>query len=153
MSDTLYVLEITKKDIASLSLVRVKNLVSQLEVRNQHGEDLANSLCIMFQGYDDVSEEVFEIDEIRRWTMTLYNEMPYIFYFLNRDIKADTLILSCLLDFKTLKNDQLKEQPVILVNNDKIMHRISDEILKYGKRIADPSGALKKATYLTSLFA
>lgn len=49
---------------------------------NKIGSKAIGKIVITFSDYDDTTDEVHEIDEIRKWCQKVFSKYPYIFYYL-----------------------------------------------------------------------
>lgn len=63
------------------------------------GKGAKRSLVITCDGYDDVTDELWEIDEVREFVRGMFDKYPYLFYYIaNFDKEIDNWLLCCLAD-------------------------------------------------------
>lgn len=76
------------------------------KVLEQHAPELKSvrgRCSLSFDGYDDISEELYEIREVTAWVKKFINALPsFLFFF---DIKTILLLTLCALDAKKVKTE------------------------------------------------
>ncbi len=96
----LIIYSVTKKEIQSQSIERINKSISVLR------ENLKNScgkLMVIFDGYNQDSREIYEIDEIRNYVSKLFNNNQDLFYYLTNISQNSKLMLACMGDIKQIK--------------------------------------------------
>jgi hypothetical protein len=63
------------------------------------GKGAKRSLIITCNGYDDVTDELYEIKEVREFVRGMFDKYPYLFYYIaNFSEEIDHWLLCCLAD-------------------------------------------------------
>ncbi|MDY7043723.1 hypothetical protein RVS70_05840 [Virgibacillus sp. M23] len=135
------------------------------------GKSLRSNCAIFCTGYDNTSEELFEIKEVNDYIKGLFRRHPFLLYYINRDMGADSWIISCLADEVRMvrTNDQIMNVseivknyglngevpkfPVHLSFNDDKFSRMTKAIVSHGKKIRDVKGSKEIAKELELQFA
>ncbi|ODM26931.1 hypothetical protein A7W90_12315 [Clostridium sp. Bc-iso-3] len=134
-------LAITKHEVRSMNLNRVRQILKTFEDAGKHGR---NKLMISFLGYEYSLKEVYEIEEIRNYVNILFNEFPHIFYFLSDINGSRTVFLLCLCNkIKTKKTSPLSVN-VFAASPGHLTRRIIDGILDYGAKIGESKEILSE---------
>jgi hypothetical protein len=159
----LYVLQIPRKDVESRDIGMVTHHIRQFE----RIKAPAGCVEIVFAGYDDVPEEVFEIREIREWTSRLLREAPEILYYASWELGTVTRLLACAYDMETVTDRRMNaheaeeyirrhgvphRQPVWISIPKPERERLYETIRRYGIRRKDPAGANRLIRNLTAIF-
>jgi hypothetical protein len=151
----LMVYNVEKEEIKTLNFKRIEKLMASLK---KEGAKFRSSLVITFGGYDDVPEEIYEIPEIRKWSAKFVKRNPEVFYFLNRELEGDQIILTTLCDLTSLHVGEATKSPdeyaregidptklpqklVELILPDGLREDISKAVREYGEHIGDQVGA------------
>ncbi|EJW13981.1 hypothetical protein OB446_027275 [Paenibacillus alvei] len=163
MNNNLYVIQIPRSEVESKDIGTITHYISQLE------KIKAPSQCveITFSGFDDTTEEVFEIKDIRDWTTIALREAPEILYYTSLPIGTTTRLLSCVYDIETVSSKRmdayeaveyaaihgdLPQQPVIITIPDDERSRLYGAIKSYGIKRKDSFGAGVIVKSLKELF-
>lgn len=85
MGKTNYWAVIEPTDIEQGSILSVLATLKELDKREANGEDVFRSLSIVFRGFDDVAEELWEMPKVREWAHKLINTVPHLFYYTDND--------------------------------------------------------------------
>jgi len=125
----------------------------------KEGLSAFQSVVFHFEGYDDASDQIYEINEIRDWVHSLFLLFPHFMYFINHEMDSHILLLACLNDLETVQIgesphllDEYEEYRIVkLVNEPRFYLKINmdEDILRamdyalqnYGKSIGDFTGA------------
>jgi hypothetical protein len=91
---------VIRDEVENMDFRRIKETLKAFEETGKQGK---NKLMITFMGYIDTPKEVYEINEIRKYVESLFNEFPHIFYFLTDADGTSTLFLLCLCEEKALR--------------------------------------------------
>lgn len=153
--NSLIVFQVEKEDISTLSLERAEKTLSTLK---ETGKPARGALAIMFSGYDDIPDEVFEIPAIREWSAKFVDRNPEVFYFLNRELQSDQMILTTLCDVSSFHVGEATKSPeeyyksgidpmdlpkkqLQLSLPDGLREKITSAVIIYGDSVGDPNGA------------
>lgn len=72
------------------------------------GRKSFGSAMILFDGYNDVADELHEIKEVREYVKELFERFPHILYYVNFELEGHHVLLSSLLDYVSLsKNEKM----------------------------------------------
>lgn len=162
MQKNLVMFQIEKQEIENLDVSRIHQLIEQINIINKGNP--SQSAVLVFHGYNDILDEIYEIENIRKWVSQLFKEFPYILYYINSEseMKSADLLIACLSDVQSLyigdKGDLLtsteyfergydfKEIPqkilAINIKRNELV-KITNSILEYGNEIGDKKGVLK----------
>jgi len=84
---------IDKQDIINQNFKSTLNIIKKFEQAGKQGKD---KLLLLFYGYDNVREEIYEIPEIRNYVKKLIKKIPHLFYFLSNFQQNKGLITACI---------------------------------------------------------
>lgn len=150
---------ISKEEVVNLDTKPIDNLFNTLK---RIGKGVRQCVVITCGGYDHLSEELFEIIEVRKFVKKVFEKHPYIFYYLNTEFETETWFLSCLFDFETLHFGEklnsyeifkkygldLNSTPkleVHLIDNDNLLPKLLKAIVIHAKNNKDSIGGKKVA--------
>ncbi len=91
---------VTKEEIIKQDIKRINEYINKLR------SDLVNScgkMMITFDGYDNDTREIYEIEEIRKYISKLFNQNKDLFYYITTIEQNNKLILTCLSNFRQIK--------------------------------------------------
>lgn len=159
----LYVIQIPRTEIESKDIGTITHYVKQLE------KIKAPSQCveITFSGYDESTDEVFEIQEIREWVTEVLNKTPEILYYTSLSIGTTTRLLACVYDIETISLKRMnayeaneytlehgvpQQQPVVITIPESERLRLYGAIKSYGLKRKDLHGASVIVKALKELF-
>ncbi|RRJ54747.1 hypothetical protein EHV15_34705 [Paenibacillus oralis] len=149
-------LTITRAVIEQKSTTGIERYFHQLTTK---GRAAYQSVVFIFDGYNDTSEQVYEIKEVRDWVYSLFCLFPHLLYFINPKIDTHITLLACLGDVQTLlvgstplTPNQYEDQgidmiayaPHYLYNvtiDDDLFMAMDFALQKYGRSICDIPGA------------
>ena len=126
----LYVLEISKREVETADVSRLRAFLHQLYV-NGDAKKSFQSVVIVFAGYDDDEREVYEVEEIRSYVNQLIKEPGTVFYY-TQNYK---LLLSCIANVKAWKPIQAKngdQYPMLLEFEADFIEQLAFDIKMYG---------------------
>lgn len=165
LGNTLFVIGIEREEVEAKDLSRIKELLKK--IRGKHGK---NSLEITFSGYDDLTDEIFEIEAIRAWVDKLFKEYPYILYYIEDRMDGWKNLIACYCDVEAaIKTGELKNSlqvakdliehgiqpqtfPVIVKIDDTRRRTITQSMLTHGKAIQDTEGAKQLVKSFNEIF-
>lgn len=144
--------ELTSEMIDENSLVH--HVITKYEIRNNDFTNIMNTLTLLmntgtkgkgklaisFYGYDDTPKDVYEINEIRKYTQLLFKKCPSIFYFLTNIDYTRTVIFLCLCESESIK----RTSPINVqgVPSESTIRKIIDGILDYGEKVNENSSVI-----------
>lgn len=156
---------VTKETIIEGTLEYADDFMRMLESK---GVLYRASVSMLFDGYNDDPREVFEIDEIRKWSEKLINRYPHVLYFLTDDSKR--LLLSSVCDINTFyfgekkpykewlsmgiePSTDLPKHLLELKIDSNMSKFIKKSLKRFGKKIGDQTAAYEFAEWMeTNLF-
>ena len=115
----LFLHKIAKEEIETQNIERINKVMKILRKDLKH---TYNTLMIMFDGYNDDSREIYEIQEIRNYVRKTFNENKDLFYYLTDIDNNNKILLACMSDFKSIK----KENDIMV----KTQYNLDDELKK-----------------------
>lgn len=149
-------LTITRAAIEKKSTSGIERYLHQL---TKKGRSSYQSIVIIFDGFDDTTEQVYEIKEIRDWVYSMFRLFPHILYFVSPLLDSHLTLLACLGDVETLLIgnapltpneyeslgiDMVKFAPRHLFNimiDDDLFMAMDFALQNYGQSIGDIPGA------------
>lgn len=156
-----YLYDVTQKELQNQDL---DEIICYMELLIEKKRRAFQKAAISFQGYDDVTTEVYEVPEVRQFIQKLFEKYPYLFYFMNPDSYAPKYLMLCLVDFFAYFNGEKPNADEILekIWNQKKLPNVDitfkvpenfrvlivDSLLDFGKKIGDVQGAVKTVQYL-----
>lgn len=72
-------------DIEQGSILSVLATLKELDKLEAAGEDVFRSLALVFRGFDETPDELWEMPKVREWAHKLINRVPYLFYYIEND--------------------------------------------------------------------
>jgi hypothetical protein len=66
------------------------------------GNKAIGNAMILFDGYNDVATELYEVPQVRKFVKELFNRYPYLLNYINFDIEGHHSLLACLLDIEVM---------------------------------------------------
>ena len=107
-----------------------------LAVFKQSGRSGKQKLCLLFDGYDDVIDEIYEIQEIRSYCQTIVKKYPWIFYYLSNIRGLMEVFVCCISDVTKISNPDAK--PISQFSIEELLYppitpirlRMADDIKK-----------------------
>ena len=125
------------------------------------GKKARQTAIITCGGYDDVPDELFQIQEVREFVNELFKRYPYILYYTNPELEGDVWLITSFADevtsvaesqYSNMTAKELFEKfgfdniprvnSYLTFKNQKLEH-IFKAILKHGKNNKDIRGAKK----------
>ncbi|MCW3793752.1 hypothetical protein OM416_19345 [Paenibacillus sp. LS1] len=158
-----YLINVSRNSIEQKSF---EFLNQSIDFLLSQGSDAFASTIVMFDGYNDTSEEIYEIPEVRNWVNDLLLAHPYFIYFASRATDTHLDLLSCVGDIairysgeKTLSPNEyarLGIDPLTEVErkqwtisiNEILYKRMELALRLLGTRIDDPQGTNETITML-----
>jgi hypothetical protein len=158
----LYVIVIAREEIEKQDIGTVRRYIQQFE------NIKAPSQCveINISGYDNTTDEVYEIVAIRDWITKLLTQLPSILYYSSVGMGTTIRLLASAYDIETVsprrmtaheaaayfaKHGDFQQQPVIISIPEKERKNIYNHIRAYGIKRRDLQGANKIIKLLTSI--
>lgn len=147
--------EIHKEDIDSDNFARLDKFFKSV---NEIGVTLRQGCGISVSGYDDISDELHEIEPVRKYVAKMFRRYPHLLYFINRDFEYDHWILASFADeIDSIKPHETygmssievadkygAEPPRLYVHMTFYGDKFTDVLRKtisFGKKIGDKKGA------------
>ncbi|KJD43294.1 hypothetical protein [Paenibacillus terrae] len=94
-SGTLYLMNISKRSIDEMSFEFVDRSLNFLQEQGAHS---FGKIITMFDGYNDIKDEIYEINEVRTWVKELFQLYPHFLYFINYSFDSHITLLSSVSD-------------------------------------------------------
>lgn len=150
---------ISKEEVVQKDLRGIEGLLNNLK---KLGKPLRDSLIITCGGYDDVAEELHEIEDVREFANLLMEKMPHLLYYTNHDMEGDVWILCSVADEvlsvvkegEKMSANELYEkygvdnmphtQSLLTFRGDKLAKMLK-AIIRHGKINKDVRGAKRSA--------
>lgn len=99
-SSDLYVYQVSREEVEKLEFEKLNEVMDMLKVL---GEVARGKLAIIFNGYDHMPDEIYEIEDIRKWCNCLVDHYPEIFYFLTPHFEQNAaMIAACIGDIEVV---------------------------------------------------
>jgi hypothetical protein len=164
--EVFFLMPIEREEIESKDVSRVEDF---LKVCTKIGEPLKQKCGLSVSGYDDTSEELFEIKEVRKFVEKLFKRNPYLMYYMDTRVGYDEWLLSSWADevVAIRGNEHLGRnvfeiweeyganppqfQVKCTFKNEKFVNML-DGLRKHGKKIGDSEGANEIAAKLDKHF-
>jgi len=149
-------LTITRAAIEQKSISRIQTFFHEL---TKNGLSAYQSVIFIFDGYDDTTEQIYEIKEVRNWVYSLFLQFPHFLYFVNPQIDTHITLLACLGNVETLlvgnapltpkeyddlRVDMISQAPRYFYHlsvEDDLFTAMEYALKKYGRSIDDMAGA------------
>jgi hypothetical protein len=94
-NNDLVILNITKQHVEEGDLSFIERHIILLQ---QCGVSAKHKLMLLFAGYDDIPDEIFEITSIRNLMAKVIEKFPFLFYYLSTFDNHSSIIASCIAD-------------------------------------------------------
>lgn len=153
---------VVKKD--DVDRLDMKNLDKFFKVVTKLGHHVRQSVVIIFNGYDDIPDELFTIPEVRKFVAKMFKRYPYILYYINKELEGHHWLLSSIADeveavfkgdlevtkmnafelFEKFGTDTPKMRIGLVFKEDHLI-QILAPIIKHGVQINDKQGATEIA--------
>ena len=148
-------LNLSKKEVRKKDMTRLDEAMTLLE---RSGKLQKGCLALAYD-YNDYSEEIYEIRDIRVWVAKAVKKYPHMFYFLNQlPSNSFEMTLMCISEYRLVaKGESLTVQELIrkygsdqsnhpqiltqITSPPPLYSRIKESVEKYGKKIKDSEGA------------
>jgi len=154
---SLCVLAISKDEILTRDFRRLDKFVKLL---HECKTKSCQKIMITFMGYDDTSQEIYEIKPIRLFVEKLFRKYPYILYFINNFESNAGLLLACIADIRMQVDVDRKPFMEYMGSKEKFINRpqqtveislseikclnIISDIVEYGLSIGESEIDMKK---------
>jgi hypothetical protein len=97
----LFIYNVDKEsEILPLNYEGISEFISTLDKLG--GRKSFSSALIYFDGYNDVTDELHEIIEVRKYVKGLFDRFPHLLYYINFELEGHHVLLSSLLDFQSV---------------------------------------------------
>ncbi|URJ76384.1 hypothetical protein MF621_004091 (plasmid) [Bacillus velezensis] len=157
---------LSKREVVEKDFLQIDEALS---VFSKIGKPLRGCLAITCGGYDDITDELFEIMEVREYVREVFNKHPHIFYYINTEMDTHKWLIESLVDVETyfvgekLTDRQIYERygkdfesiPQVmssLNDSEGLLPRLLKGIIRHGKRNKDAMGSKKVALMYASMF-
>ena len=124
-------MKISKDEVESLCFEKVDDFIEFVEEKGV--PELYNSLVIVYSGFDEVEEEIYEIPSIREYNLRLFREHPEIFFYLSFELEALQLYLATISDFERLTEQDGRIMVALSVEKDMFL-TIAYNLFVYGQK-------------------
>jgi len=124
-------LKISKDEVESLCFEKVDDFIEFVEEKGV--PELYNSLVIVYSGFDEVEEEIYEIPSIREYNLRLFREHPEIFFYLSFELEALQLYLATISDFERLTEQDGRIMVALSVEKNMFL-TIAYNLFVYGQK-------------------
>ncbi|MED4016311.1 hypothetical protein [Sutcliffiella cohnii] len=121
------------KAVLNRDILRVKYFIRNLEV-SEYNRKLRNNIGVRLFGYPMRDGEMeFEIYEIQMWVKELFEECPYLFYYLAEDLEIARNLFLCLANINGVYKcgDEVSKIEFIKSETRPIANKIREEALKH----------------------
>jgi hypothetical protein len=156
MRGNLFWYAVERSKVENKDFSGIEHLLKSLR---KHGQESRQSLAISFSGYDHIVDEIFAIDDIRKWVGILLFKYPQILYYLDNHSASLQNILLCYGDIETVfygekkpaieytiedyANGRVPQQQVYLSISNRKLNEFYKAIRKEANRFDDRQGATK----------
>ncbi len=126
-------ISIPYRAILNKDILRVKYFIRNLESYKYNGK-LRNNIGIRLFGYPKRDEQMeFEIFEVRIWVRALFEEHPYIFYYLTEELEIARNMFLCLANINGFSKFGEKVSNIEFIKSETRAraNRIREEALKF----------------------
>lgn len=82
---------ISKEEVLTKNMKEINDFMKLVTRLGVHARQSCAILC---SGYDDVPDELFEIQEVRDYVDKLFKRHPYILYYVNTELETEHWLLS-----------------------------------------------------------
>ncbi|KXG76726.1 hypothetical protein [Thermotalea metallivorans] len=90
---------ITQDEVEKNDIRYITQIIQQLkELKTQARQKIK----IVFSGWEEENKEIYEIEAIRKWMSNVFEEYPYMFYFLTNVDDHAKKILCCISDYEQI---------------------------------------------------
>ena len=102
------VIVVTRQEVEARDTSSVLNALQSLISSPERAASLFEQIDLALHGYDDIDDELFELDKVRDYVRALDEHFPYWLYFLDKSGSGLQCIAYCLLPpFLTPEGKQL----------------------------------------------
>ncbi|QRV11350.1 hypothetical protein JR311_20205 (plasmid) [Bacillus velezensis] len=157
---------LSKREIVEKDFFQIEEALSVL---SKIGKPLRGCLAITCGGYDDVTDELFEIMEVREYVREVFEKHPHIFYYISTDMGNHKWLVQCLFDVETFfVGEKLTDRQVFekygtdhesiprmlssLNDRENLLPRLLKGIIQHGKRNKDAISSKRVALTYASIF-
>lgn len=144
---TVIIHNVSRKEVENKDYRGIEKLFSVLRSLKTEAR---GKLMLQFAGYDDISDEIYEIPEIREYVMGMFQRWPEMFYFLTQEDVIYRVILACIVDVAIVHDiekkgidrvvfdgEQLTPVYFALSIPDNIREAIRIKLKEYGRKIGE----------------
>lgn len=97
----------------------------------------ANSVQLIFDGYEDDQRELYEIEEVRRFVQDMHKEFPFWFHFLSKVDPSIMLVIFCLIKIEI---ERKQDGEIIIKLEEGAFSRIIDDLFSAMNRLYEAHG-------------
>lgn len=156
-----YFYHVSREEVEQRNFEGIDLFIISLEMLRKKSFEKA---AISFSGYEDVSEDIWEIDDIRYFVKRTVEKYPHIFYFLDNVFEAKDIIMYCYanIDLINKENDTKKENVDDVFNQPQVTLHLNftseqqqiivDGLRDWAKRFGDYKGVKETMEYLNQKF-
>lgn len=102
---TVFVYNITSMEVKAKNYSGIAQLFNKF---HQLKTDARGKLILQFAGYDDIPDEIYEIQEIRNYVIGMFERWPEMFYFLTQKDINYKVILACIVNVSIIVQGEKK---------------------------------------------
>ncbi len=95
INNDLIVLNISRKQVEESDLSFIERHVVLLQ---QCGVNAKQKVILLFEGYDNISAEIYEISALRSWMAKVIGKFPFLFYYISSFDNNSGMIAACIAD-------------------------------------------------------
>jgi hypothetical protein len=130
-------LSIDQSEVRNMDFRRIDQAMTVLI---DAGIQSRGKLMLTFQGYENTTKEIYEIEEIRQYVKELFANQPSLFYFLTEVEANDQIILNCLLDLQISGLTPFSTQiQVDRQSSKKVLLEVVGGIIQFSRYVEDYS--------------
>lgn len=134
-SDSLIIYQVTREEIEAHDQEGVLELFATLK---QYGRAVRGRVAIIFDGYNHLPQEIFEIPDIREWVAGLLQKMPYCLYCLTPIENNLQVLVACASDVRAIKEPASTMYTLNIEIPEKLYAHLIEGLRRYTHTIGDP---------------
>jgi len=142
LQNDIVVLNIDRETIETLDTKKTGIFFNNLKKCGLKGREKA---VLMFDGYEEIADEVFEIEAIRKWSQKLFSEYPHLFYFINNIDGSRDRLACCLGNIQYINTINPNKEFIVKVTlPQNISQKIIMSTICYGFDIGETEESIVK---------
>lgn len=88
-----------EQELFKMNLDGIESFFSMLD---KLGKKAIGHVVVLFDGYNDITDELFEIHEVRNYVQEMFKRFPHLLNYINFDLEGHHWLLSCLVDVDSI---------------------------------------------------